>query len=252
MNQPFSTLLRDVPMLPGPLARLYLTGLITAIALVAVVLFLRRLLGELTTPLDFLPSLAAGLLISGATWWLRRLAQAVAPTENWLRTILLAIAVITWMLVVSLTLSNASNLSILALWLPVITVEAAWRVSPRESQPRPATSTTSVIRQDDGALSPQGDVVQQLTRFRESNLETITGVARIEFAPQQQTAVLHLAFCPPLSNDPTLEVSVVDHAGISVRATECRSYGVRLEAKRGPGTSVAESVLIRFMATSAS
>jgi hypothetical protein len=73
-------------------------------------------------------------------------------------------------------------------------------------------------------------------------------VVRIDFAPQEQVAALHLAFCPPLGSDPEIELETVDADEITVRATECRSYGVRLEAKRGRDTASAASVLVRLEA----
>jgi hypothetical protein len=66
----------------------------------------------------------------------------------------------------------------------------------------------------------------------------------------EQTAVLHLAFCPPLESDPEVEVAALDGEGVAVRTTECRSYGLRIEAKRGRQAASAASVLIEIAASS--
>jgi hypothetical protein len=79
----------------------------------------------------------------------------------------------------------------------------------------------------------------------------ITGTARIEFAAGERTATLHVAFCPALENDPDLDIEAVEAEGVTIRATDCRSYGLRLEARRGRNSAAPLGVLVEFEASSA-
>lgn len=206
------------------LARLFLATLLATLTLVALLLIARRFAGALLVPLDFLPALAAGLLIAAGTWTLRRVAAASEPDlQRWL----LLITIITWVLVIAITLARMNPLAVFALWLPVITAEAAWRVLPHN--PLPLSSAPLHLRP---SLPADQNVVQQFTRTRREDGELIRGVAQLRFATGEQTAALHLAFSPPLAADPQVEVKVIDAGTITLRMTESRTYGVRIEGRR--------------------
>src|SRR5436190_16876146 len=111
-------------------ARLSLGLLLATCGLVAFVVLLRRASGALVVPLDFVPALGIGLLLSLGTWVLRRVALELASDQP---KLLIWVTVITWALVVGATLSNTSPLAVLALWLPVIATEAYWRVVDQEA-----------------------------------------------------------------------------------------------------------------------
>jgi hypothetical protein len=214
--------------------------LVATLALAALFLSARRLGGALTTPPEFVRALAIGATIAIASWLLRYAAEKISDPQS--QRLILAITIITWMIVATLTLSRMSPLAILALWLPVIAGEAAWRVLPRDRAAEPGSRGAG----EQGREMPP-DVVQQLTRVRRNGVEIITALASIEFAPQEQTSALHLAFCPPLDRDPQVRVEAADSA-VAVRATECRSYGVRIEGKRRDANAAA-SVRVRVEAT---
>lgn len=213
-------------------ARLSFGILLVSLTFVALVVLLRRVSGALVAPLDFFPALAMGLLIALGTWLLRRLAMLIIPEQPML---LVGICGITWVLVIALTLSGSSPLAVLALWLPVIATEAYWRAVPLQAGTRKRNR-----------LGPA--VVQQLTRIHQGGCERITGTVRIDFAPSEQTAAQHIAFCPPLESDPEVEIEEAEQNGVTIRATDCRSYGLRLEARRGRDTAEPLTVLVKFEA----
>lgn len=213
-----------------------------AITLVTFYLLVRRLSGALVIPLDFVPALVTGLLLSLGTWSLRRLAMVAVPEQP---KLLIGICAVAWLLVTGLTLSGTSPLAGLALWLPVIATEAYWRAVPMESGGQ--AGEQAVRREENQTTS---EVVQQLTRTREEGCERVSGTARIEFEPGEQTAAQHIAICPPLPSDPEVELETADADGVTIRATDCRSYGLRLEARRGRDTAEPLTVLVRFEAVS--
>jgi hypothetical protein len=220
--------------------RLLVATLAAAITLVTIYLLARRLGGALVAPLDFTPALIAGLLLALGTWSLRRLVLAILPEQpKWLH----GISIVTWLLVVGLTLSGTSSLAVLALWLPVIATEACWRVLPLE-----ASTTEQVLPPARLAASSPAQIVQQLTRTLEDGQEIVRGTARIEFASGEQTTAAHVAFCPPLAHDPKVELDEVEADGVTIRAAECRSYGLRLEARRKRDTTQPLAVYVNFEA----
>jgi hypothetical protein len=222
------------------LVRLFILTLAVAVGLVALYLAARRLSGALVAPLDFSPALTMGLLIALGTWSLRRLAVRIMPERAQL---LVGITGVTWLLVVCLTLQGTSPLAVLALWLPVIATEAYWRAVPLAASGG-ATELGGGGEEDRAA----NVVVQQLTRTRADGYERVGGSVQIAFAAGEQTTAQHVAFCPPLESDPDVEIEDAEQNGVTIRATDCRSYGLRLEARRGRDTAEPLTVLVKFEA----
>lgn len=231
----------SLPLQLRVVPRIFFGSILGTLAFLVLFLLLRRLSGALNTPLEFLPALFAGLLLGCGSWLLRRCVRSERSIT--------AITVATWLVVVVLTLSNRDLLSILALWLPVITAEAVWRVLPHE-QTGPAAAVASVrqaavVHAPVETASP-ANVVQQFTRTREDDVEVISGSATLNFEAGEQTATLHLVFSPSLNSDPEIEVES-ETEGVSVRTTERRSYGARIEAKRRDSREE-QSISIHFEA----
>jgi hypothetical protein len=219
--------------------RLLLAATISSSAMVALGLVVRRLAGALSTPLDFLPALGLGLLFSMIAWLLRRASLAAVDAGPLRQRTLVAMTAVLWTLVVSLTLFSTSPLAVLALWLPVIACECAWRVLDSGDVAPPQE-----IDQVRGGGTPplrSPGTVQNLVRTRAAGHETISGMVCFDFAAGEQTTAIHLPFSPPLASDPEVEVES-DAAEVAVRVTDCRSYGLRIEAKRGRDTAAALSV----------
>jgi hypothetical protein len=228
------------------MARLSLGTFLAAVGIVAFVLVLRRASGALVSPLGFLPALGIGLLLSAGTWMLRRLVLALAPDRP---RLLVGITAITWMLVVAITISHTSPLAIVALWLPLVATEAYWRVVPYQGSTPSARPVSPPL--PGSPAPPPESLIQQLTRLRENGRERVNGKARIDFAAGEQTTALHVVFSPPLAKDPSVAAEAPDAEGITIRATECRTYGLRLEARRGRDSAAALTVLVQFEASCA-
>jgi hypothetical protein len=230
---------RSNPRWPTLLS-LYFAALIATLAFVSLIGLLRRLSGNLVVPLEFSAAFMAGILISAGSWWLRRAAQALSLFGRIRPVWLVAVTAITWIILATMTGSGMSNLAVLAMWLPVAAMEAAWQVLPHAARAPQTLLSPNRNLQEHAAEN----VVQQFSRLRENGVETIEGVARMEFLPHEQTAVVHLAFCPPLAVDPQLSVELVEPAEVLVRATEARTYGVRIEGKRTRSAVAALSILL--------
>jgi hypothetical protein len=224
-------------------ARLSLGTFLAAVGIVAFVLVLRRASGALVSPLGFFPALGIGCLLAAGTWMLRRLVLALMPDQPRLVS---GVTVITWTLVVAMTLSHTGPLAILALWLPVISTEAYWHVVPYHEPSSPASAVSHPL--PGSPAPPPESLIQQLTRVRENGCERVNGKARIDFAAGEQTTALHVAFSPPLAKDPSVAAEAPDVEGITIRATECRTYGLRLEVKRGRDVATPLTVLVQFEA----
>jgi hypothetical protein len=239
-------------------ASLSVATLVAAITLVAVVFLGRGLSGALLYALDFTAALIAGAGVGIAAAVLRRLVLAFVVPTALRRALLRAIVASAAMLVVALSLSPMTNLSLVALWIPVIAAEAFWWVTPAEESAGtirlfPASITSASRLSSSPALaqeppafcrpSPSENLLQEFTRVQGDGVEIIGGRVAIRFAAQEQTAVLHLSFCPPLASDPVVAVRTLAADSVVVKAAECRSYGLRLEAKRG--REVAAPLLVR-------
>lgn len=234
------------------MATLAVAVLVIVSALVALLLFARGVAGFFLEPLGFLAALATGLLLSLASWLMRTVAKRVALAAEPRRALVVLAVVAIWLLVVGLTCSHMTSLAVLALWLPVIAMESAWWVLPPEAplltltQERggPLTSSGTLPRE----MEIGANVTQQFTRVQQDGGEIVRGIAKIEFAAEEQTAALHLVFSPPLAHDPEVTIQDIAAEGVTVKATDCRSYGVRLEAKRGREASQPLTVRIRYLA----
>ena len=98
---------------------------------------------------------------------------------------------------------------------------------------------------DETELLPVG-VVQQWTRGgSEAAGEWIELLTRVDLEPGQRHAVVHLAFCPPLSATPTIHAHVVEGVPAEVAVAEQRVYGARLELRmKQPAAITSGSIVL--------
>ena len=245
--------------------RVAFAAIVGGVGFVALILLARRLSGALSQPLEFGPAVGVALLLAGSSWLLRMAAIRLAVNEWQIQALIATMTAITWTIMVALTLANMSPLAVLALWLPVVATEIAWRVLPRAEREGSRGAGEQGSRSGEGEEQAgrrtreqaraeaelPANVWQQLVRVRDGEVERVSGVLRLDFAAEEQTTALHLAFSPPLAREPRVELAAIDAAGVTVRATDCRTYGVRLEAKRGRETGSELSVLVKLTAISA-
>jgi hypothetical protein len=93
-------------------------------------------------------------------------------------------------------------------------------------------------------------VLQQLTRSRTSDGgDAIHGTLLAEFAPGERTTILHVAFCPPFEQLPSVKAEVVDGPACEVKVAQILHQGTRLEARLSRASTAAERVTIKILAT---
>jgi len=93
------------------------------------------------------------------------------------------------------------------------------------------------------------NLVQHITRTKESGCETIVGYFRVEFSPRQQRQVLHVPFAPPLKVVPKVDAHVTDHPDVRIRVTDTRKFGLRVEIILENPAPVPTNRLIEIIAT---
>jgi hypothetical protein len=132
--------------------------------------------------------------------------------------------------------------------LPIIAAEIAWWTMDREPHRAVEPPPSSHSREENRSGRVETDdrsLVHRFTRSRDGNAERIIGEANVRFAADEQNAILHLIFAPPLAAVPTVSVQSLDE-NISVKSTECRPYGARIEARRGRSSAEPLTVRIRY------
>ena len=95
------------------------------------------------------------------------------------------------------------------------------------------------------------DLVQHVTRTRESGVETIVGYFRLEFEAGQQRSVLHVPFAPPLKIVPQVDAHVTDYEDVRVRVTDSQKFGVRTEVILDQAAQSHQTILVEIVATEA-
>ena len=244
------------------LAALLVAAWLGAMALVFCVLILRRLSGGLTTPLDFTPAFLVGCAMAIHSHLVRNIIRGEKLDGLTPRQTDMKISLATYLLLLTLTIPSTISLAVMVLWLPWITFELQWwcvRMEPAKTfatvhplvhagtQPQ-AQSTQIVEKLMAGEETEEEDLMALIRRVRTEHSELISGVVQIDFEPRQQIAVAHVAFCPPLPSDPEIMAEPCEGEPVTVRVTESRSYGARLEVKRTQSLPTAERIMIAFEA----
>jgi len=177
---------------------------------------------------------------------------------------------------VTLSLPGTSVGALAGLWLIVAITEAAgWWLGPRtiplhdrhqSAAPRsrgslPLNERSSGQRQSGSApldrnssisADPLATEEQRLVRGKDAGgAECVQGWVSAAFLPGQKTATVHVAFCPPLSAVPGLELRQVDGPAARLRTVQALVYGARLEVKLAAPAEKAESVRVAFRTTAA-
>jgi hypothetical protein len=218
-------------------AALALLSLLVALSLV---LLVRRLAGAFVDPLSgpALLATACGLVLLAAAV---RVALGYARTHSVLARARFAAAGLAGVLsLLALARPGTPALAVAGAWLLVIASEAAsWLVAyrpaglnwPRRPQQRIAfTSTADESPADEEAMIPAG-LVQQLTRVRENDRESIHALLLAEIPARDRVGAIHVAFCPPLEARPELTAHALDADQAEVRITQAETFGARIEVR---------------------
>lgn len=89
------------------------------------------------------------------------------------------------------------------------------------------------------------DVEQLLVRRRDPELgDVLHGWVRARFAPRQQRASVHVAFCPPFAAVPLVECEALDEPAVRVSVGQCFAYGARLDVYCPAASGTEESAVL--------
>lgn len=255
-------------------ARWLAGGLVGVLSLVATVLLWRRLAGALESPLSVPVLIAVALAVAGVALAVRLLAQlsaeSFAPTWG-CRLLVWAPLVILCVIGAGLSLPGTSPTGATAFWL-ILVAEELWSlrgVGRRSSGFKATAQATPTppgqLRYDAPQTSPPqpismmfaaeeicpDDVVQQLTRSRGADgSDVLSGWLRVEMAPGQRSASLHVAFCPPFDRTPRLAIEQLSGPRARVKTVQLLPYGSRFDLKLDRPAEEAAAVMLRFLARS--
>jgi len=220
-------------------------------------------------------ALAAGSLSIRLVWrfWLREQTHAA---ELWAVFAAPSMAVFCFAFAVSLP--DVSARSFLAFWSILAIAEACglwlvWRCadSAAASTLPHAADTETTNRQDVDTKSRQLDdpdrrlrfdaphqssphvlpqnVSQQLTRAREDDgTDTLFGVLRGTFAPDQRAIRLHVSFCPPFEVMPEISVEQTDGPEVRITVGQIQPFGARIEARLTAVYDESQDILLEIFA----
>lgn len=230
----------------------------------AVVVLWRRLSGALQGPAEPSLLLAAGAVAATLAGGFRFTPRDTLRSPRWQR-LALALGPSLGVVVLGAALSVAGTrwLALAALWGPMVAEELwaahrAYRGTGRHSPPpagdRPMPllgSAFGMIAASLGDAQADGEVTQQLTRSRSADgSETVSGWLRLAFVPGQRLATAHLAFCPPFTQVPELDVRQIEGPSARVKTGQVLPFGARLEVKLAEAAERRVDIRLRFSARS--
>jgi hypothetical protein len=242
----------------------------TPLTILALLVFIRRLLGAFERPAPPAMLIASALTIgvfayvSRWLWWSLAPSRGAGagPSPAGMQ------AVVKWtpsVAIVLLTIGLSWPLSRLVdwiAWVPLWIADILWRARFAAGRPT-ACSKRAIAGAPEAADPPPGfaadterdipagaTIVQHLTRFRDQEgHESVAGTLRADFAPGQRTTEVFVGFCPPFNGTPSVEVeqSSGPHARLSI--PHVVSHGVRVDIKLKEPASTADTVVLDLYAS---
>ncbi len=222
------------------------------LALLATWLFVRRLAGGITNPLETAHLIALSAIVAGSVCGLR-----MVPSTSPLQQRVLAITNSTTVFAVgfAFSLPGTTLVALIALWFPLI-AEELFAFAPdylrRRRVETPAVSQDDHVAHADNWESLDGEslseeINQQWVRLvDESGKDTATGMVRALFAPTARVTSVHLGFCPPFAVTPEVAVDAVEGEDATVQIGQVLPYGARIELRRRNAGEPGEVVLQFF------
>ena len=220
--------------------------------LLFLVLLTRQRAGMLTQPVPAGGLVALGGLLAvlfawfHGTHWQRFANHRINPAGyvEWILPLLLATLV---------TLSvgrvpGSSRTALFAMWGFLGTSEVTWLLAlliTRRGQRSPGQISSPTVpsqpvlsdpEEPDVADTvmdiPSGALTQQMTRsLQEDGSELIFAATQADFETGQRTQTVHLAFCPPLQQAPSMECNQLDGPPCRIKVAEVQIYGARFEVR---------------------
>ena len=128
------------------------------------------------------------------------------------------------------------------IWLPILVADQFWRQNffdtgepwllAGEDGERDLIERPTCVTPPPADASQHGNILQQLYRLRdEQEGEVIYGTVRADFAAGQRTAVVHVGFCPPLTQLPEIEAEALPGSAAKVKVVQAFAHGTRLDVR---------------------
>jgi hypothetical protein len=247
----------------GQLVRAVVDWLFALLAIMALVVCVRRSGGSLVEPLDPAILWGWGALLGLIAVMFRRVhLPASRRGSAKLYAIWAAPSLVVGLWVAGLSLRETGAGGLAGLWSLLFFEEVwSWSQFPRIGTVSQQTRPPASIPQpdEDDSAAPDVDVIdrhedelseavsQRLVRSRQADgTERIEGWVRADFAPRQRYASAHVAICPPLDRVPTCFAEPLDGPPAQVKVAHVVPYGVRFEIKLDAAADEATSVVVEF------
>jgi hypothetical protein len=242
--------------------------LVFALLSTSLVVGSRRVAGHLGEPLSPIGFLSTGIIAATAAAWTRWLPERRQTRATDRRTA----AVVRWLpgvalisLAAGVTLPGSSPVGLGLMWSVVLGEEflmwglrrAGNRLQPGLPDQRRTMEPTRIVAADRAEVryiprnelpDTPGDIVQRLVRTQTGGVDRIQGWLKATFDVSERNTTLHVAFCPPFDETPTLTVVQIGGPECRIKTGQVLSYGMRLELKRPLADAEQSVVLIEFSA----
>lgn len=239
----------------------------------AVLLLVRRMSGAFQQPLSGMAIVALAVLAELTTASYRRLwaGHDCTNSQHWVLSTQYSVlsnlplnfllpSLVVLIGLISLTMPGTPLFGILLAWLIVITGEAVqWQfllrpmwhhVQPRSVIPPHSDSPGEDETEPAETEIPPG-LIQQVTRVLEDSRESIHAIVQAKVAANDRLAIIHLSFCPPLTERPELTAHALDMDEADVRITQAETFGARLEVRLPVVAPAERSFLIEVLGSAA-
>jgi len=242
---------------------LALLGLVLGLAAVLVI---RRLSGALVSPLSGGAILLVALIVESTILLYRSFSScaeySVLSTQyfgRWQHSLppravfsLITPEVAALAILASLTIRGTPAWGLILAWLLLISTESI----PWLLHYRPGLINTRWLHVLRPTVAPPAEseqpeipcgLVQQLTRTREGNRESIHAIVQADIAANDHLAVVHLSFCPPLAAPPQLSAYALDADDAEIRITQAETFGTRLEVRLPAAKETPRTLLVEVL-----
>jgi len=146
------------------------------------------------------------------------------------------------LLLASVTLPGTPATGLVFAWLLLTGSETVGWLLHRRTEWAGGERARSLVVESDEAPATDGDeepavpagLMQQLTRVREADHESIHALVRTEIPAGDRLGIVHLAFCPPLAGKPELTAHAIESSvahGVDVHVMQSESFGARIEMR---------------------
>ncbi len=229
----------------------------------------RRLAGALVEPLSFPLLVIVALVVGGLTVAVRLTWQRRDVSIAHRRALDVALSVAVLGLAVAMSVPGTPVVGLVLLWAILGAEEtwAWWLYRSRKSPPaqhvvpggKPSSSAaeTSVQRDEDSPgnvlaeleLSPREEIVQQLVRtVLPGGGERLAGWLRVPLEAGQRSANLHLAFCPPFSQAPSVNIDQREGPAARIKPVQVLPFGARFDVKLAQPCETTTAVVLHVCA----